>query len=192
MNELNNSNKTIIELEELCNLCPNISTIKIVEIGDKKYFANYCDLLIEVLKCNNYIESLKLLKSVDILFDDLDEKYDLLYLCVRNQLFNIHHRDEFYYQHLFQNFADKLGYKIVSHKNNKKDIPDAWVEKDGEIIPVEVKLNSFDNHSLKQLNRYIKVYNCNKGIAIGRNLSVTLPDNIEFISLSDIERLKDN
>lgn len=78
-------------------------------------------------------------------------------------------------------------YKLIRKKNNSKHIPDAWVEQDGEEIPVEMKLNDFDAKALKQLRRYINVYKKNKGIAIGRKLTVELPSDIRFISLEELE-----
>lgn len=39
---------------------------------------------------------------------------------------------------------------------------------------------------MKQLNRYINFYKSSYGIAIGRELRVSLPNNICFISLEEI------
>ena len=50
-----------------------------------------------------------------------------------------------------------------------------------------MKLNGFDGKALKQLERYMKVYKCEKGIAVGRTLNVKLPQNIEFVFLSELE-----
>lgn len=75
---------------------------------------------------------------------------------------------------------------IIEKKNHPKHIPDRWMNIYSNIIPVEFKLNSFNGSALKQLQRYIKFYNCDYGIAIGSRLTIKLPDNIWFIALSDI------
>ena len=99
--------------------------------------------------------------------------------------------NEFYYQDLF-----KKHYKsflplaeLVKRKNNPKHIPDAWLKENGEYIPVEVKLEKFGARALKQLNRYMEFYDCKNGIAVADELTVELPDNIQFINNKDLESL---
>src|SRR5690625_834332 len=57
--------------------------------------------------------------------------------------------NEFSYQKLFKDNVEKLfpEYKLIDIKNDPKHIPDVWVEESGLMIPVEVKLRSFDNRS---------------------------------------------
>lgn len=74
--------------------------------------------------------------------------------------------------------------KIIQRKNLKQHIPDLWVSIDGEEIPIEMKLKVFTNSSLAQLERYMNVYKCNKGIAVAQELSCYLPNNIKFIQFS--------
>lgn len=75
-----------------------------------------------------------------------------------------------------------LDHKIIKRINNAKHIPDAWLcDQNGEHVPVEMKLDSFDNRHLQQLLRYMDFYQCNKGIAIGRKLNCKLPGNVVFI-----------
>lgn len=83
-----------------------------------------------------------------------------------------------------ENHKTILGneYSLKKIKTNGKDIPDAWVKYKSELIPVEVKKSEFDKKALKQLLRYMSSYNCGSGIAIGRELSVDIPQNIKFIS----------
>lgn len=76
--------------------------------------------------------------------------------------------------------------EIVQMINDRNHQPDLWLKVKGEEIPVEIKLSNFDLKALKQLERYIKHYNCNKGIAIGSNLVVDLPKNIYFISIEEL------
>jgi hypothetical protein len=82
------------------------------------------------------------------------------------------------------NIKDILGdtYSLLNKKSNGKDIPDAWVGTDNTTIPVEIKRGDFDKKALRQLLRYLKSYNCNSGIAVGRSLMVKLPSNIKFLS----------
>ena len=59
-------------------------------------------------------------------------------------------------------------------------------------IPVEVKYGKFDKKALKQLERYMKVYKCKMGIAIGNNLEVNIPENIKFVFISEIKEVVAN
>lgn len=94
-------------------------------------------------------------------------------------------KNEFYYQDLFKEKAEQLGYgKIVSHKDNPKHKPDAWISRNDELIPVECKLHNFDAKALKQLTRYMTFYHAGHGIAVARELTVSLPENIEFVPFS--------
>lgn len=73
---------------------------------------------------------------------------------------------------------------IVTPKDNPKHKPDAWIDRNGELIPVECKLHDFDTNALKQLTRYMTFYHTEHGIAVARNLTVKLPNNIEFVPFS--------
>lgn len=75
---------------------------------------------------------------------------------------------------------------IIEKKMFKEHRPDRWLAIVNEEIPVEFKLHKFNSSALKQLKRYIQNYNCKFGVAIGENLTVSLPDNIVFISVNDI------
>jgi len=77
--------------------------------------------------------------------------------------------------------------KVVKIKNNARHIPDAWVDIDGEKIPVEIKLNKFGKNALIQLQRYMHFYKCAHGIAVAKKLTVKLPNNIIFISIDELE-----
>ena len=113
------------------------------------------------------------------------EEYFAMYDFIWNR------KDEFYYQDLF-----KKHYKsflplteLVERKNNPKHIPDAWLKENDEYIPVEVKLEKFGAKALKQLNRYMEFYDCKNGVAVGNELTVELPDNIQFVNNKDLESL---
>lgn len=62
--------------------------------------------------------------------------------------------------------------------------PDLWMSYRGENVPVECKLHDFTETSLKQLNRYMKAFNCKYGLAIAEKCTAKLPKNIFFVSVS--------
>ena len=108
------------------------------------------------------------------------------------QLHKTFQKNEFYYQKLFkENYSKIRKGQVIKNKNDGHNFPDAWVEENGYIIPVEVKLRKFDPKALKQLLRFMKAYGSLKGIAVARELSVKLPHNIEFISFSELEAVNE-
>lgn len=74
------------------------------------------------------------------------------------------------------------SYEIVSLENDKHNIPDFWLKQNNEYIPVECKLQNIDKAALRQLQRYMNVYETQRGVAVGERCVVDLPDNIIFIS----------
>jgi len=88
-----------------------------------------------------------------------------------------------------KNFKKHLGdeYKIIKVKNNPKHIPDFWLEKEKVHIPVEIKLGDFNLRHLDQLQRYMNVYGCQNGIAVGQTLKCVLPSNVEFVAYNPKE-----
>lgn len=78
------------------------------------------------------------------------------------------------------------GCQIFNRINNHKHQPDLWVTVYGEEIPVEIKVSNFNYKALEQLKRYMKFYNCEKGVAIGEKLTTKLPKNIMFISIKEL------
>ncbi|MGG0794678.1 hypothetical protein ABE137_11830 [Brevibacillus laterosporus] len=82
-----------------------------------------------------------------------------------------------------ENVNNLMGekYQIVKRKNNPKHIPDFWLLKASEYVPVEIKLHSFNKQNLKQLLRYMYFYKCKEGIAVGSELNCDLPSNVTFI-----------
>lgn len=124
-------------------------------------------------------------KSWDLYCAAKSEKFILLYhavsvyIAMEDSKFN----SEFHLHYLFNKYACLLieGCKVVSKKANGKDIPDSWVEVNGELMPVEIKKFSFGEKAKKQLQRYISAYNAIGGVAVARTLDVDLPENITFI-----------
>lgn len=129
-----------------------------------------------------------ILRNTSILYHHRgDVVFNELYGAVAEKIArNFDFKNEFYYQDLFKEKAEQLGYgKIVNHKDNPKHKPDAWINRNDELIPVECKLHNFDAKALKQLTRYMIFYHASHGIAVARELTVTLPENIEFVPFSD-------
>ncbi len=101
---------------------------------------------------------------------------------------NKERNNEFHWQQVFKDVYPKIkNVEIVDRKHDGRNIPDAWVKDKEEYIPVEVKLKHFDKSALNQLKRYMRAYNCNKGIAVAEKLTVELPENISFISHKELK-----
>ena len=89
----------------------------------------------------------------------------------------------------FNAVCEKMGIgKLSYRKCERHNFPDSWVEIDNEIVPVEMKKAKFDRKALAQLQRYIEVYKTSKGVAVGDELTVELPDNIIFVSKKEVEK----
>lgn len=116
--------------------------------------------------------------------------YSTLIMVLKQYIYTVPHFNEFYYQWLFDRYANKLipNAKIVNKKTDGYNIPDSWVEISGKLCPVECKKDSFDSKALCQLKRYMETYGSESGIAVGKDLGVELEENIIFISLSDLEK----
>lgn len=72
--------------------------------------------------------------------------------------------------------AEYLGAEILGGPSK----PDLLFSND---VPVEVKIGAFNVTALRQLNRYMASYRAEKGIAVGRELTVDLPPHICFIKI---------
>lgn len=125
-----------------------------------------------------------------------DETFNVLYGEVAIGVTHTFYENEFTIQKVFKDNVEKilgLEYHLLKEKkNNPKHIPDAWVTFEGYEIPVEVKYGKFDKKALKQLERYMKVYKCKMGIAIGNVLEVNIPKNIKFVSIPEIKEVVAN
>lgn len=147
-------------------------------------------LLAMACEAENEDEAWELMHIASILFHSQDDKtFNSLYGAVAMEITRSFIQNEFYYHGVFKkNYSKIRDGKVIKNKSDGKNIPDAWVERSGYIIPVEIKLNKFDENALQQLERYMKTYGSKKGIACARELSVKLPKNIEFISFSELEK----
>lgn len=77
--------------------------------------------------------------------------------------------------------------KIVKKKNNPRHIPDSWIIANNNLMPVEMKLRTFDKKALKQLQRYMDFYECAYGVAVAEKTNVELPKNIKFVFIDELE-----
>lgn len=102
-------------------------------------------------------------------------------------------RGELFYQKVFIDNVEKIFKNVEKMNKNydKKNIPDAYLILEGLETPVEMKIGNFDLKALNQLQRYMKFYGCKQGLAIGRNLSTLLPDNIMFLDIMELEKFID-
>ena len=113
-----------------------------------------------------------------------DALYDLV-------LYEEMQKDEIYYQNVFKSHCKEIlgnGYNLYDMKILKPKRPDAWVEYNGIIIPVEMKIGKFNKTALGQLQGYMELYKCDYGIAIGLKSSVCFPSNIKFVDLSEVKK----
>lgn len=97
--------------------------------------------------------------------------------------------DEFYYQELFKRYAADVldGAKVIEVKENPSHKPDAWVDFEGGATPVEVKLDEFNESALCQLQRYMNVYDSQRGVAVARSCAAELPANIVWVPLQTLD-----
>lgn len=160
--------------------------------GDNMIIKNHNGLILNkywflemMAMCDNKKSLFDLNRAIDYLQNKWSDSFEMMRQYVFcSKLKELMH-DEFYYQDLFKKKAEELGYgKIVDHKDNQKHKPDAWISRNDELIPVECKLYNFDAKALKQLTRYMTFYHASHGIAVARELTVSLPENIEFIPFS--------
>ena len=92
---------------------------------------------------------------------------------------------------LFSNGYKKFfpNMTIVEHrKKNVKIRPDFFLRDDDELIPVEIKRDSFGENAMQQLLNYMKVFDCKRGVAVGSVLCSNLPENVVFIKISELRK----
>lgn len=81
--------------------------------------------------------------------------------------------------------------KLIDKKSDQKQQPDVWVSYVGNECPVEIKLKDFGAKALTQLEGYMEYYSSTVGMAVGRALTVTLPDNIIFVPIDTLTESED-
>jgi hypothetical protein len=157
-----------------------------VRLGEERY--NRFDLLslANMLANKNEKEAWEVLKLASLVFHPIDDPtFDELYEATAMHIAWITNFTEFTIHNYFkENYKELIGKGaiLISKKGHRTGSPDAWVEIDGESIPVEIKKKTFNEKALKQLDRYMSVYGCSHGIAMAPTLTTQLPDNITFIA----------
>ncbi len=137
--------------------------------------------------------ALELAREASKIGHQLDSEYfNALYDAVCSYITIRMCENEFTYQEIFKKYASRLikDCKVIKIKNDKKNIPDAWITIRGILCPVEMKYGDFNAKAKMQLMRYMNVYDTKIGLAIGRKLTVDLPANIEFIPLTELTAFK--
>lgn len=175
------SNEEIKEFEKIVVKFSSVLRDAYMEIEDLKYKLEIISDLIEIdtekdLQC--YVETVG---QEEVYSDPL--LYKVRSIVLQNIIAWDRSRYELYYQGLFKKNVDKCisNARIITKKVIDKNYPDAWVAIGEEELPVEMKRDKFNEKALRQLQRYMKVYQTNRGIAVAPKLSVSLPDNIIFV-----------
>lgn len=75
------------------------------------------------------------------------------------------------------------GGKLVKRTANGNNIPDFFVEIEGEVCVGEIKLDRFIGSSKKQLRRYMDFYSSPHGFAVASELVVALDTDMTFIKI---------
>lgn len=121
------------------------------------------------------------------------DAYSTLSYAVGGDVLSKFHRDEFYYQELFKEFASVVvpDCEVITRAQTRYDKPDAWISVNGDDVPVEVKLGEFDKKAMKQLERYMSVYECEYGVAVGKTTDIEpWPDNVFWVSTATLDELE--
>lgn len=132
-------------------------------------------------------------ESLRILHDELDALKippSLMYLeaAVRLELFYAQQSRRLTERRCYDIFREQISTLlpdaiiIDSYKRHQRHAPDFMVALYGELLPVEVKLYNWTPAATRQLSRYLKVYNAERGVACAPNFPRHLPEN--FIKLS--------
>lgn len=133
-----------------------------------------------------------ILSLASILFHPEDDPaFNTLYSDVASGIAMQHKVTEASIQERFNKSVKRIfgdTAKVVKKKCDCKHIPDSWVKMDGFLLPVEIKLNEFDEKALKQLQRYMKFYKVESGVAVGKALTADLPINIIFVPISSLDK----
>lgn len=109
----------------------------------------------------------------------------VLHLCFYN-LKSLRDREPEVRREFYKNIGVYLpGAVAVKANFNVKNKPDGFVRMADEVVPVEIKRDAFDAKALKQLQRYMRVYKSQKGVAVAPALDCDLPENVVFVAVGD-------
>lgn len=171
----------------------NSNQIRTVDFQKRNRYATLGALssfLATALDAKSEEESWSILNAASIIGHQMNcDSFNNLYGAVAFEVVRKFSRSEFYYQSLFKERIHKVlaNCSVINKKSDGRNIPDAWVKLRGKAVPVEVKLGAFDARAMKQLLRYMRSYCSGAGIAVGKKLTVAIPKNVIFISLTELE-----
>lgn len=118
-----------------------------------------------------------------------DHRFANLYGAVATHLAWLRDRERQETTGLHARFEEGLsnllpGAKLVKIPHQLKHRPDFFISIDGsKPIPVEIKRHVFDAKAVRQLARYMKAYQADRGIAVAPKLSATLDDGMQFVQM---------
>jgi hypothetical protein len=110
--------------------------------------------------------------------------FALLYGAVLSDHFVFNERQTEY--RLYPSFKEALSTllpdaRLVGPPIHHKKKPDFFVEREGLISPVEIKLHTFTNQAVKQLKAYMNIFGCATGYAVAPKLTGTLLPGMMFL-----------
>ncbi|MGV5083110.1 hypothetical protein [Pseudomonas aeruginosa] len=86
------------------------------------------------------------------------------------------------HRHFWSNPDSLLpGAVRIARKHDGENIPDGWVELEGEQMPVEIKLGAFNQSASRQLRRYLLAYSARRGVAVGSDITCAKDDRLVCI-----------
>ena len=159
---------------------------------------NWCDMAYDVLKELDELADCATCDDAAIRQEARDKIHELtarfnmpcLDFCMTIASCYIERTNRLYEKDVCAVFQQKhktlLGdeWDIIQHNDLPKHKPDFWVSDGVEDVPVECKLDVFNEKAKQQLLRYMAVYNKPHGIAVARQLKCELPDSIRFIQVT--------
>ncbi len=91
-------------------------------------------------------------------------------------------------KHIQKEFFDNLnkylpGAVKVDVKMNSLHMPDGFISYNGDVLPVEVKIDTIVGASIRQITRYIKEYESKGGVVVAPTLKAPLPRNVIFVQV---------
>ncbi|CAK0765654.1 hypothetical protein CCP4SC76_4400003 [Gammaproteobacteria bacterium] len=124
---------------------------------------------------NDGRKALKYLNKIEIC-DELFYLKEAVRTHVLQIIYSSRYKEKNVVDIFFNNLDTYLpGANRLMLKNSMHHIPDGWIELNGNIMPVEVKLGTFTTAGYRQLNRYIDyfkdIYKTKIGVAVANNFS---------------------
>lgn len=95
--------------------------------------------------------------------------------------------EKFLYELIKKDISELIhGAKIIEFKPVPAHIPDFMIEINRNLFPIEVKVDIITQANIRQIVRYVKEYNCERGYLMGTKNDHSLPENIIFVNISNL------